>query len=99
MTVFLHWCRVESTKEVVSSTKEPVSMTEGSTHEIREPSFYKALFLPGGLPDDTEVGYYVKGQVSDNGFFFPQFYVSLSCTKKESIVSKGGKRKTSSLFG
>ncbi|CAM6033237.1 unnamed protein product [Sphagnum compactum] len=69
--------RVESTKEVVSSTKEPVSstmelvsssnrepvsMTEGSTHEIREPSFYKALFLPGGLPDDTEVGYYVKGQ-------------------------------------
>jgi hypothetical protein len=69
--------RVESTKKVVSSTKEPVSstmelvsssnrepvsMTEGSTHEIREPSFYKALFLPGGLPDDTEVGYYVKGQ-------------------------------------
>jgi hypothetical protein len=114
MMVFLHWCRVESTKKVVSSTKEPVSstmelvsssnrepvsMTEGSTHEIREPSFYKALFLPGGLPDDTEVGYYVKGQVSDNGFFFPRFYVLLSCTKKESIVSKGGKRKTSSLLG
>ncbi|KAJ7549580.1 hypothetical protein O6H91_07G059100 [Diphasiastrum complanatum] len=29
----------------------------------RDPSLHKALFLPGGLPDGTKLGYYDKGQV------------------------------------
>jgi hypothetical protein len=81
--------RVESTKEVVSSTKEPVSMTEGSTHEIREPSFYKALFLPGGLPDDTEVGYYVKGQCFLTGVKKGAGIYCNCCQQMVSIVSGG----------
>ncbi|KAJ7298823.1 hypothetical protein O6H91_Y392000 [Diphasiastrum complanatum] len=28
----------------------------------RDPSLHKALFLPGGLPDGTKLGYYDKGQ-------------------------------------
>jgi hypothetical protein len=94
--------RVESTKKVVSSTKEPVSstmdlvsssnrepvsMTEGSTHEIREPSFYKALFLPGGLPDDTEVGYYVKGQCFLTGVKKGVGIYCNCCQQTVSIVS------------
>ena len=31
--------------------------------ETSGPNLHKALFLPGGLEDDTELGYYVKGQV------------------------------------
>jgi hypothetical protein len=36
------------------------------SRESSGPNFNKALFLPGGLPDDIELGYYVKGQVSGN---------------------------------
>ncbi|CAM6057150.1 unnamed protein product [Sphagnum tenellum] len=43
----------------------PVELLRTPTNVSREssgPNFNKALFLPGGLPDDIELGYYVKGQ-------------------------------------
>ncbi|CAM6090025.1 unnamed protein product [Calypogeia fissa] len=35
---------------------------ESSTGKDSNANLHKGLFVPGGLPDDTEVAYYVKGQ-------------------------------------
>lgn len=43
------------------------SLRESSSVKDSNANLHKALFTPGGLPDGTEVSYYVKGQVC--GYF------------------------------
>lgn len=54
---FACYCRDRTIKE-----KEPASSPVIS-RETSGANLHKALFLPGGLEDGTELGYYVKGQV------------------------------------
>ncbi|XP_024365331.1 uncharacterized protein [Physcomitrium patens] len=51
--------RLDRTPREKETASPPVLSRESSGANL-----HKALFLPGGLEDDTEVGYYVKGQKS-----------------------------------
>jgi hypothetical protein len=52
--------------QALSRDRELLRTPTNVSRESSGPNFNKALFLPGGLPDDIELGYYVKGQVSGN---------------------------------
>ncbi|KAG0574920.1 hypothetical protein KC19_VG302900 [Ceratodon purpureus] len=66
----------EKEKEIVSP---PVLNRETSG-----PNLHKALFLPGGLEDDTDLGYYVKGQKFLTGV---KLGAGIFCSCCEQVIS------------
>ncbi|KAG0595237.1 hypothetical protein M758_UG152100 [Ceratodon purpureus] len=54
------------------------------SRETSGPNLHKALFLPGGLEDDTELGYYVKGQKFLTGV---KKGVGIFCSCCEQVIS------------
>jgi hypothetical protein len=65
-----NWSRYKEQPTVVRTTRE------------ENLNVHKALFQPGGLPDGTELGYYVKGQVQ----MYSLFPMNLVITNRHSAV-------------